>query len=261
MDDEQRSLNILLRAIHEALPEADVHSFDKPADGLADIEGGFRPDIAFLDIEMPGMLGTEAALAIKNLCPDVNVIFVTGYSEYAVDAFRMRASGYLLKPVTADQIRLELDNLRHPIEPNPEKKLVVRTFGNFEVYAGGKPVRFSRSKSKEAFAYLVDRGATGATVSEIAGVLWEDGLYDRSRQKQMQVFIHDMLSALKDVSAADVIVKNGQNLIADVDKLDCDAYRFLEGDITAINAYRGEYMAQYSWAEFTNGRLNDFSGL
>ena len=172
-----------------------------------------------------------------------------------MDALKLRASGYLIKPVSSDQIKEEMANLRKPITVDETKKISVRTFQNFDVFSGNSVVEFPRSKSKEIFAYLIDRAGTSAALSEIAAILWDDGVYNRSRQKQMQVFIHDMLKALKKVGAEDVIVKNRLGIAVDTEKIDCDAYRFMKGEPAAINSYRGEYMSPYSWAEFSNGRL------
>ncbi len=255
VDDESRALNLLKNAVLEAVPTVELRSFQYAGDALTAVEEGFAPDVAFLDIEMPEMTGVELALRLKALSPAVNIIFVTAYSEYAVDALHLHVSGYLIKPASAEQIRAELVDLRHPIQTDDSKRLVVRTFQNFDVFCDGKLLSFTRSRSKELFAYLVDRAGTSATYAEIASILWEDGDYDRSRQKQLQVFIHELLKTLRQVGAEDVIVKNRLGIAVDPDKLDCDAYRFARGEPAAVNAYRGEYMSPYSWAEFTNGRL------
>ena len=70
-----------------------------------------RVDAAFLDIEMPHMNGMELAESLKALNPDVKIIFVTAYDQYAVKAFKIRASGYLLKPYTRTDIESELENI------------------------------------------------------------------------------------------------------------------------------------------------------
>lgn len=256
-DDELSALEMLENAISEAVPTAEVHSFGKSAEAIAFVESGFIPDAAFLDVEMPVMNGIAMAKKLKSINPDVNIIFVTGFSKYAVEAIGMRASGYLLKPVSAEKIKRELSNLRNPIKNDNSKKLVVRTFRNFEVYANGEPVVFERSKAKEIFAYLVDRQGTSASYAEVAAVIWDDGLYDRSRQKQLHTIIYSMMHSLKAVGAEDVIIKNRTGIMVDADKLDCDSYRFLEGDPAAINEYRGEYMSGYSWAEFSVGKFSE----
>ena len=97
-----------------------------------------KPDIVWLDIEMPGMNGLETAAKIKQVSPDTNIVFVTGFPDYAVDAFGMHASGFVLKPASAERLREEIDNLRRPLRRADEKKIRVQCFGNFEVFVDGR---------------------------------------------------------------------------------------------------------------------------
>ena len=106
------------------------------------------------------MSGLELALELKRLQPGVHIIFVTGFSQYAVDAFAMHASGYLLKPATEEAVLRELTFLYQEREAGARVR--VKTFGGFDVYVDGEPLRFGRAKSKELFAYLVDRRGTSA---------------------------------------------------------------------------------------------------
>ena len=91
---------------------------------------------------------------------------------------------------------------------------------------------------------------------ELASVLFEDRPYTLSVQRQMQTIIAAMMKALRAVGAEHVVVKNYNSLSVDVDAIDCDYYRFLAGDASAVNAYTGEYLANYSWAEFVVGYLD-----
>ena len=115
--------------------------------------------IAFLDIEMPYISGLEVAEKIQGISPQTNIIFVTGYDQYALDAFDLYVSGFIMKPVNGTSMRKALDHLRFPVP-----KLTVRCFGYFEVYYGNKPVTFRRTQCKEVLAYLIDK--KGALCSE-----------------------------------------------------------------------------------------------
>ena len=157
VDDEALMLQMLEMAIREAQPDADVLAFDEPEDLLDEAKAN-GCDIAFLDIHMSGMTGVELAKELKGVNPKMNIIFVTGFSEYTGDAMRLRASGYIMKPVTAEAVKEELSELRFPIVPKENALLRVQCFGNFDVFTpDGKPVHFERSKAKEIFAYLVHR--------------------------------------------------------------------------------------------------------
>ena len=116
IDDEQATLDELHDAIAQAEPSAEIMDFRRAADALGAIAEGVRPDVVFSDIQMPGMDGLSFALKLKQALPGVKLIFVTGYEQYALEAFRRRASGYLMKPVDAAMVREELDALGLPMQ-------------------------------------------------------------------------------------------------------------------------------------------------
>lgn len=257
LDDEQTALNILTRAITEAVPEAELTSLSTVTEVLNALrETEVPPDVAFLDIEMPGMTGLELARLIKNYAPRINIVFVTGYSQYALEALSVRPSGYIMKPVDAEQIEVEMKNLRHPPQRTvPDKRVHAQCFGDFELFVDGKAVPFTRAKSKELLAYLIDRRGASCSAARIAEALWEDGVYDRARQKLFSVICLDMQKSLKQVNAETLVLKTNNMLAVNPAMLDCDYYRALAGDVASINSFMGEYMAAYSWAEFTTGAL------
>lgn len=255
IDDEKLALNALVSAIEEAVPEAEIHSFSKTSELIAAIPT--TPcDVAFMDINMPGMTGLELAKKLKLAYPKVNIVFVTGYSEYIGDAMGLRASGYVRKPVTREKIEEEMRELRNPIELRPDdKKVYVQCFGNFEVFVDGNPVKFKRAKSKELFAYLIDRKGAKCTMNEIAAVLWEDGDDSESMKTHLRVIVHDLRSTLKEAGAKNVVIKDFNQIAVNTKMINCDYYIYNASPMAAINQYRGEYMAQYSWAEATNAAI------
>jgi two-component SAPR family response regulator len=250
IDDEPLMLKMLEKSIKKARPDADVTAHKKQSELLEDAKNN-GCDIAFLDIHMYGMNGVELAKKLKELNPKMNIIFVTGFSEYKGDAMDMKASGYIMKPVTAEEVKAELDDLRFPIIPKSDALLRVQCFGNFEVFMpDGGIMKFERSKSKEIFAYLVHRQGSSCSTREIAAVLFEDEPYDDKQQNYVQQLIYSMLTSLKKAGVGDVIVRSRNALAVNTKLLDCDYYRFKELDAGAVNAFQNEYMSQYYWADF-----------
>ncbi len=255
VDDEPKMLQLLHRAIAEAVPEAEILDFAY-ASGVLDAlaERDRLPDVVFADIQMPGMNGLELAVRIKEAAPDARIVFVTGYGSYAVDAYRIHADGYVLKPVDADRVREELNTLA--LQPAPEAdKLTVQCFGEFDVFWQGKPLMFGRKQTKELFAFLIDREGKTCTSEEISAALWEDETDMKVTKPRIRKLISDMRATLAGIGMEKVIVRRSGQLAIRRDMVDCDYYRMLEGGIADINAFRGEYMSQYSWAELTGGRL------
>ena len=252
LDDEELALQMLEMCVKKAKPEAEVWSFDDQDALLEDAEES-GCDVAFLDIHMRGMNGVEVAKRLKEINRKMNIIFVTGFSEYKADAMDMKASGYIMKPVTVEDVKEELDNLRFRIGmvPKSDALLRVQCFGNFDVFTPkGDLVHFERSKSKEVFAYLVHKHGSSCTTKEIAAALFEDAPYDEKQQNYVQKLIQAMVKSLKAVGAEAAIVRSYNALSVDPKVLDCDYYRFKELDAGAVNAYECEYMIQYPWADF-----------
>lgn len=256
-DDERPALEMLTEAIQQAKSDAEVASFLKAGEILPYVEE-HGCDIAFLDIRMRSVSGVEIAMKIKAIQPKANIIFVTGYGEYASDAMKMHASGYIEKPVTPEKIKKELDDLRYPVVGKAHCLLKAVCFGNFDVYTlDGNPVHFERSKAKECLAYLICKSGSSSSIREIASILFENEPYDKNHANYMQKIISSMMRSLKTVGAEQMIQKHFNRLSVDTEKLDCDYYQFQNGDEQMQKRYHGLFMAQYSWAEYINGYLEN----
>ena len=134
-------------------------------------------------------------------------------------------------------------------------RICVRTFGHFEILLDGRALDFRRSKSKELLAYLVDRRGAGVTRHDAFATLWEDHQYDISMQKQLDVVIRSLRDTLQAYGIGSLFELKSRNLRVLPDMMDCDLYRFLDGDEKTVNAYCGEYMSQYTWARDTEAHL------
>lgn len=253
IDDEEPVLEEMVDTLSEAADGAEIRSFSRGEAALDAIRQGARPDVVFSDIEMPGISGLQFAVALKDLSPETRVVFATGYERYAVQAFRIKAHGYLLKPLAVEEVREELSYLPQATRP-AQNKLVVRCFGHFDVFWQGQPVIFTRRQSKELFAYLVDRRGAACTSDEIALAFWETGSSAVAKQR-IRNLLSDLRKTLVQIGMEKVLIREHRQIAVRKELLDCDYYRMLDGDIDAINAYHGEYMVEYGWAEMTNAKL------
>ena len=244
VDDEQLQLVRLETTCKNVIKDAEFFCYSNPLKALSD-SNKINFDIAFLDIEMPGLNGIQLAKKIQVNNPGIKLIFVTAYNEYALQAFNIHAHGYLTKPVSDEKIREEIINLQN-IAPLPSnKKIQVKCFGNFEVFYNGHPVKFSYKKSKEVFAYLIDREGAAIDINELNAVLWEE-----DHPSYLRNLIADIQTTLKSIGCEDVFIKRHNEAYIDVEKVDCDAYEYKKDNPNAVRLYRGEYMMQYSWPIF-----------
>lgn len=254
VDDEELALEGTEMVIQKAVPDANIHAFRSAQEALQYLQNGLC-DVAFLGIKMKGINGLELAKAIKELSEEINIVFVTSYTEYAFEAFGLYASGYLLKPVAVEDIKQVMGHLRNPIQQCREKKVHIQCFGNFEVFVDDKPIIFKRAKTKELLAYLTDRKGAACSMAEIRAVLWENAIDNNSQRSHLRNLIHDLKKTLSEVGAEDIIVKGWNFIRLNRSIVDCDYFDFLCQVPSAVNCYRGEYMAQYSWAEPTAASL------
>ena len=160
-----------------------------------------------------------------------------------------------MKPIESKRIRAEIDSLVLPFQ-SQKGKLRVKCFGNFEIFWQDKPLDFERRQTKELFAYLIDCNGASCTAEEVSAVLWEDEADLRKMKHRLRNLVSDLRSVLSSVGQDDVLIRGSGKLAVRRDAVDCDYYRMLDGDMAAVNAYRGEYMRQYIWAQLTEGNLH-----
>lgn len=249
VDDEVLMLGALVAAVSASPDIRTVVSFSDCEEAL-DYVTSNPVDVAFLDINMRGMGGLALAEKMIAARPGCKIVFCTGYEEYAIPAFKLHASGYLMKPISAEDVQGEIDNIKGVRAQ--EKLLTINCFGNFEVYAKEEKLVFKRSKTKELLAFLVDRKGAGMTAKQICAVLFPDDTDDTKNAAYLRQLVMDLKNTLKSVGAENVLCHETPCYRIDTSLLKCDYLSYLE---TGKPEFRGEYMTQYSWAEETCAML------
>jgi transcriptional regulator with XRE-family HTH domain len=114
VDDRKIILSGGLPVLEEAMPEATVVGFTRPAEAIEYAKEN-PVALAFLDIELGRTSGLDLCRELLGINPRTNVVFLTAYANYALDAWGTGASGFMLKPITVEGIRAQLENLRHAL--------------------------------------------------------------------------------------------------------------------------------------------------
>lgn len=254
VDDERNALNGLVQLIREMLPDADVQGFLRSDEALSHARE-HAPDAVFLDIAMPGMDGVTLADELKKRYPFVNIIFTTGYSEYAQEAFALHASGYIMKPVTREKVEEELSHLRYT-EDTGTKRMRVQAFGAFEVFVDGEPLSFRYQKTKELLALLVDqRGALVSNREIVQRLFPEDGGDERAHFSYVNNLRADLVSTLAEKGIEDCVDSRYGSVSIRTGSFDCDYYTFLRDGTRPAGCADGDYMNRYAWAEATRREI------
>ena len=249
VDDEIYMLETLVEAVNASSDISQTESFTSCSAALAYAQE-HPVDIAFLDINMRGIGGLGLAEKLMALQPRCKIIFCTGYGEYAVSAFQLHVSGYLMKPITAEAVQKEIDHIKGVRAT--EKLLTIQCFGNFEVFYNREILPFKRKKAKELLAVLVDRNGAGMTAKQICAILFPDNTDDTKNAAYLRQIVLDLKNTLKAIQAEDVLQHDTPYYRIDTDLVKCDYLSYLE---TGKPQFHGEYMTQYSWAEATCAML------
>ena len=247
--DDEEYLREDLRDALERVSPGNEYFFASEYNGAMKLIEKSAFDIAFLDIQMPGKNGLALAEIIKKKCPKMNIVMVTAYSEYALDALKLFVSGYILKPVMDDDLKAVLDNLRTPVDKGEKAKITVKCFGNFEVFADGKPMTFKRQREKEMLAYLICLKGASASRKKICAAIFGESM---TPEKAILNFKTTFLSLRIDLTQQGfegILIHNSNSYAIDTGLIKCDYYDYLTGTSDAADSYHGEFMNQYSWAE------------
>ena len=258
--DDEAPARLNFRLTAESLGNVEeLHIFDN-AQSVLDWLLHHDADVAFLDLELGGGVGgMELARMLRKQKPAINVVFVTAYSEHALEAFGVGAIGYVLKPYTREDICQELSKAARILPPQPVR-VRIQTIPTLLVEVDGKALHFSGRKTAELLALLVDRAGTGVSTGEAISCLWPDRPNNQNTAALMRMTAMRLMETLRRVGAEQIIGVGSREKWIVRDQVDCDLYRILGREPQAMRDYSGEYLREYWWAEGTNARLTQITG-
>lgn len=241
VDDEKISLDNTMILCKEC-GVTNVAGFNSSTAALEYFSSHKDTDIAFLDIDMPIINGLDLAKKLNEVSPNTFIIFLTGYKQYALEAFHAHAIGYITKPIRKEELQAEIDRVSE-LKGEKKKRVRIHAFGNFEVFFDEKPIEFKYRKTKELFAYLVDRNGVDISTGEIMSVLFED----EDKASYLRNLISDLVQTFDSINT-DIIRRSRGKLGLNKSLVDCDYYDYLNGN---KKLFKGEYMSQYEFSELT----------
>ncbi len=132
LDDKILLVKDIIRDVKKVLPDAECIGFHKEMEALA-YAREHTVDVALLDIDMPNMDGITVAKHLRKFMPRLNIIFLTGYPEYALESYKVLASDFLVKPVSRTELKRAFEHLRYPVKEKtshaPKNKYEITKLG------------------------------------------------------------------------------------------------------------------------------------
>ncbi|MFS1514440.1 response regulator [Chengkuizengella sp. SCS-71B] len=235
VEDEQLILNLMKIVIERNKQLTIVGCFTNPLQALAELPS-LKPDVAFLDIEMPEMMGLELAEKVLEADEDIQIVFTTAYEQYAIEAFKVPAVDYILKPITPEEIervtnRL-LKNHNHmrviKDKTSQNQKESIFCLGTFEIRNEKQVViKFPTRKTEELLAYFLIHPNQVVSKWRLTELLWADIDGHRSIQNLYNT-IYRLKKTLKEHSKWITLKKVNEGYMLDMSNVKSDVDEFRE---------------------------------
>ncbi|WP_062051682.1 response regulator [Bacillus sp. JCM 19034] len=221
IDDEKLALERLKALLHRVSNNIDVIGEYQNAKNALEAIQSDTPDIIFLDIRMPEISGIELANLIRDDYPEVFIVFVSGYDQYAMETYEIFALDYLLKPIMPKRLKKTLERLETYYRPHnrlnsPKHKrgISVSCFQEIKFYNEKDeeiPVYWRTKKVLELFAYLLHHRNKFIAKGTLIELLWPDSTLKQGYQ-QLYTMIYHCRNSLKKANIRDINIKSVTNI-------------------------------------------------
>lgn len=270
VDDERPALRGLEHLL-KACPEISVAGmYTNPLKAIDEIEQ-LKPQVVFLDINMPQLRGIDVASRILDSSPDTDIVFVTAYDQYAVEAFELHALDYILKPVNPERLKKTIERMMKKklmVQQSSGRKLQIKCLGRFQVtWENQEPIKWRAEKTRELFAFLIYNQGRDISKEELLDRLWPEDDPEKAI-RQLYNGIYYIRKALEEYGVDKSLINIDSNYNLKLGTLDYDVGRLygLEKSNPSSNLeileemetlYTGDYLEgeDYPWADFERENL------
>jgi two-component system LytT family response regulator len=185
-------------------------------------------DAVFLDIEMPDVNGLQLSEQVLDLNENIDIIFVTAFNQYAIEAFELQAMDYIMKPLTEERLHKTVRRLLKIKGAAIEhEKPFIQCFGDFEVFLNGEAVNFKNSKAKEILAFLIHKNGVPVNWEKVADAVWNT--YDSKKaQTNFHATTYLLRKKLASIGLSYILETGRGNYRVVTDRINCELYQLEE---------------------------------
>lgn len=204
-------------------------------------------ELALLDIQMPKMSGIELAIKLRELYPELLVVFISAYDEYVRDSNAIGGDDYIVKPYKKETIE-RMAKKMFLLSKRQHKNIYLQMFGRFNVLKNGVPLPIS-GKTKEILALIACKRGREISNEEIYTIIWEGRQYSNEHMKTYYNALSRLKRILADSGDGNLLISTPHGQMLNMDLCDCDYFDWLYRNIGSQNRFEGEFLSEYSWGE------------
>ncbi|GAA0381213.1 response regulator [Paenibacillus motobuensis] len=282
VDDERLALRQLKQMLERDVDGVEVIAMFSNPNEVIDGVLRHRPDVVFLDIHMPGVNGLNLARQIQSNVPNTEIVFVTAYDQYAVQAFDLYALDYIMKPIQTNRLQQSIFRLREKLNLKDTRRIqdseapYICCFNQIQFKAPGREVQTGKwrtSKAQELFAYLLYNRERAIQRSALLDFLWPD-LEEGKAARQLYSTIYQIRQTLKNCGMEMItihggVLETGYRLDIGEARIDVEEWEYamkqlkpldmqtVEEYEKVMDLFKGDYLGNYDyiWAEHERERL------
>lgn len=247
VDDEPLMLRHFIRLSAEIQDLNIIGQFQSSEDALIFAQST-PPDAAFLDISLPIINGVSLAKKLREIRPDILIVFVTAYENYLWDFNQLGGDYYILKPYNSSTLKMAMDRLRLLSQRQAKSSVYIQTFGRFLVFLNGKPLPLV-GKAKEILALLVVKRGKEISNETIYSIIWEGRPYSNEKMCVYYNALHRLREALLAYGLEHLLISSARGKIINTALFECDYYNWLDKKGDFQKNFNGEFLSEYSWGE------------
>jgi two-component system, LytTR family, response regulator len=182
-------------------------------------------DAVFLDIEMPDVNGLVLSQQILDLDQNIEIVFLTAFNQYAVEAFELQAVDYIMKPLKKERLDKTVMRLLKPKgKASKLGKPFVQCFGDFEVFLNGEAIVWKNSKAKEILAFLIHKNGVSVNWEKIADAVWPEYDFEKA-QTNFHANTYLLRKQLAKEGITQILEGSRGNYRVIIEEVSCDLYQ------------------------------------
>lgn len=211
VEDEWDTLEEIKDSVHEYDNSIEIKTCSNPLLAIKACQTNSY-DAALLDIQMPEMTGLELADCLSAMLPEISIVFITAFNNYASEAFEINAVDYILKPIRQERLNKALDKIvrefaaKQKSNEDTQPNVTVQAFGKMVVSCGDTILKWKRQKSSEIFAYLLYQQGTPVHKEKLCEMMWPE--YDPQKSLvYLQTIMYQLRKNIAEIGNQSILIE------------------------------------------------------